>query len=105
MKKLYIVLAILGFILPYTQFISWLSVNGLDVVLLFQEIIESKISLFAWIDVVISAIVLIVFVIVEGTRQKMNRLWIPILGTLFVGVSFGLPLFLLMREIQIDKNK
>ncbi|RXJ89018.1 hypothetical protein CRV01_10380 [Arcobacter sp. CECT 8983] len=104
MKKFYIVLAILGFILPYTQFISWLSVNGLDVVLLFQEIIESKITLFAWIDVIISAIVLIVFILIEGKKQKMNKLWLPIFGTLLVGVSFGLPLFLFMREIQIDKN-
>ena len=104
MKMFYGVLTILGLVLPYTQFISWLNINGLDLILLFQEILQSKISLFAWIDIIISAIVLIGFIIFEGKKQKIDRLWIPILGTLTVGVSFGLPLFLLMREIQINKN-
>jgi len=104
MKIFYGLLSTLGLILPYTQFISWININGIDLVLLTQEILQSKISLFAWIDVIISAIVLIGFILYEGKKQNINRLWIPIVGTLSVGVSFGLPLFLLMREIQLTKN-
>jgi len=104
MKIFYGLLTILGLILPYTQLISWINVNGIDLILLVQEILQSKISLFAWLDVIMSAIVLIVFIVYEGKKQDINKLWIPIIGTLSVGVSFGLPLFLLMREIKLTKN-
>jgi hypothetical protein len=62
-------------------------------------------SLFAWADVLIAAIVLISFIRIEGNRQSMQNLWVPILATCTVGVSFGLPLFLLMREISYAKTK
>nr|WP_238403380.1 DUF2834 domain-containing protein [Paenibacillus mesophilus] len=55
-------------------------------------------------DVLVSAIVLIVFILFEGQRNGMKSLWLPIVGTLVVGVSLGLPLFLLHREINIEKK-
>lgn len=104
MKKVYLTLAISGFILPLSQFVLWLNEFGLDIALLVNSIIEDKLSLFAWLDVIISAIVLIAFILYEGNKLSMSKLWIPILSTLSVGVSFGLPLFLLLREIHIEKN-
>jgi Terpene cyclase DEP1 len=53
---------------------------------------------FFGLDVIVSAFVLIPFVLAEGSRLTMKQLWAPVVGTLLVGVSFGLPLFLLMRE-------
>ena len=105
MKNIYLLLMIVGLVLPYSQFMGWLGENGIDPGLLTEEIINSKLSLFAWLDVVISAIVLIVFILYEGQKLKMNRLWIPIVGTLSVGVSFGLPLFLYLREIHLQKGE
>ncbi|MEO1523167.1 MAG: DUF2834 domain-containing protein, partial [Cyanobacteria bacterium J06633_2] len=60
---------------------------------------------FAWLDVIVSAIVLLGFIVTEGTRQGIRKLWISVLGTCTVGVSLGLPLFLLMREIHFEKQK
>ena len=105
MKKLYLLLAILGFILPLSQFISWLLEFGVDVPLMFHMIAEDKLSFFAWLDVIVSAAVLVIFIVYEGRKQSMSRLWIPIAGTLCVGVSFGLPLFLLLRERYLEKNR
>ncbi len=104
MKLFYMILAILGLILPYTQFIGWIMQHGLDISLLIQEINASKLSLFAWLDVIISAIVLITFICYEGKKTKIENLWIPIAGTLCVGVSFGLPLFLYMREMAKQRG-
>ncbi|WP_373070026.1 DUF2834 domain-containing protein [Sulfurimonas sp.] len=104
MKKIYLLLAILGFILPLSQFISWLFDYGIDVPLMFRSVAEDKLSLFAWLDVIVSALVLIVFIVYEGKKKSMPRLWVPIAGTLCVGVSFGLPLFLLLREMHLEKN-
>jgi Terpene cyclase DEP1 len=54
-------------------------------------------------DVIVSAFVLLSFIQNEGKRLGMRLLWLPTLGTLLVGVSFGLPLFLYLREPQLDK--
>ena len=55
-------------------------------------------STFAWLDVLVSAVVLIGFIRHEGLRVPVAGLWMPVAGTCLVGVSLGLPLFLLMRE-------
>lgn len=102
MKIVYLVMSILGFILPYYIFIDWLLINGFDITLFLNEIIKYKISAFAWSDVVVSAIVLIIFIIHDGKVNSIKNIWIPILATLTVGVSFGLPLFLLMREYRLN---
>lgn len=104
MKYFYGVLSILGLVLPYSQFIPWLVSNGLDVPLLFEAISSTRIGAFAWMDVLVTAIVLIGFILVEGTRKRMNYLWLPIAGTLLVGPSLGLPLFLFFRQLHLEKN-
>ena len=103
MKKFYALLCVLGFVLPYWQFLLWIAENGLEINALISEIIDSRISAFAWLDVILSAVVLIGFIVYEGSRLKMVKLWLPILGTCVVGVSLGLPLFLLLREVQLTK--
>ena len=105
MKKLYLLLAIIGFFLPLWHFISWLLEFGVDVPLMFHMIAEDKLSLFAWLDVIVSAVVLVVFVLYEGRKQSIPRLWVPITATLCVGVSFGLPLFLFLRERHLEKSR
>ncbi|MGD9654944.1 MAG: DUF2834 domain-containing protein [Sulfuricurvum sp.] len=82
MKQTYLILAVLGFILPLWQFVSWLFEFGFDVPLLFKSITEDRLSLFAWLDVIISAVVLVIFIVYEGRKQSMPRLWMPISGTL-----------------------
>jgi predicted exporter len=59
---------------------------------------STRIGAFFGLDVIISAIVLIVFILSEGYRRQMKSLWLPIAATCLVGVSCGLPLFLFMRE-------
>lgn len=105
MKAFYGILAVLGAVLPYSQFGPWILQNGFDISRLAEEITQSRISSFAWLDVLVSAIVLIGFVLFEGTRKGMRLLWLPIVGTLTVGVSLGLPLFLLLREIHKEKQQ
>jgi len=47
---------------------------------------------------------LIGFIRAEGARLKMSRLWLPIVSVLFVGVSLGLPLFLYLRESELERR-
>ena len=97
-KTLYLTLTILGFILPYTQFIPWLMEHGLNLSLLFTEILSSRLSAFAWLDVIVSALALLVFIGKDGRKEGVPLLWLPILGSFLIGVSFGLPIFLFLRE-------
>ena len=105
MKYVFGLLCVLGVLLPMSMLIPWININGLNLVQLYIEISSDKISAFAWLDVVVSAVVLIAFIVHEGKKQKMSRLWMPIVATLSVGVSFGFPLFLLMRELQLEKSE
>ena len=104
MKKFYMVLCLVGIVLPYWQFISWIAENEFAITALMAEAVGSRISAFAWLDVIISAVVLIGFILHEGYRQSIKLLWLPILATCLVGVSFGLPMFLLMREIHLARQ-
>lgn len=102
MPIIYILLSIIGILLPLSQFVPWLSAHGLNMPLLFQLAISSHIAAFAWADVVVSGIVVAIFVIVEGRRLAMRRLWLP-LSCLVVGPSLALPFFLFLREHHLAK--
>lgn len=105
MVKIYTFLCVIGTILPYSVFIMWIREYGLDVQLFISNIITSKIALFAWFDVIVSSLVLIAFIWNTGPRDGVRYSWIAILGTLTIGVSFGLPFYLLLREIYVDNKK
>jgi len=49
--------------------------------------------------------VLIRFVRVESARAGIRNWWLPIVSTLLVGVSLGLPMFLYMREARLEEGK
>ena len=104
MKTFYAILCVLGIALPFWQFIPWLMDNGLDIPLLVKEAAQLRIGAFAWLDVIVSAIVLVGFIIAEGRWLNMKYVWLPVVGTCTVGVSLGLPLFLLLREMQLEKH-
>jgi hypothetical protein len=98
MRALYLSLALIGAILPYSQFVPWLITHGLNLPLLFGELFSTRIGAFFGCDVLISAVVLIGFIRREGAKQGIRFLWLPIAATCLIGVSCGLPLFLYMRE-------
>ena len=97
-KHLYLILCVLGFVVPYWQFVPWVAVHGLNMALFFSELGANRISMFFGFDVIVSAIVLMLFMRIERARAPVKQWWLPIAGTLLVGVSFGFPLFLYLRE-------
>ena len=103
-RHFYLVCCVLGLILPYSQLVPWLLEHGLNVTLFFRELFANRISAFFIIDVIVSAIVLIWFIQSEGKRLRVRFLWLPTIGTLLVGVSFGLPLFLFLRQVTLDRT-
>ena len=98
MKTIYLVCAIAGAVIPYSQFVPWLAEHGPDAQGFVRELFSTRIGSFFGLDVIVAAIALIAFIAWEGRRVRMRALWAPIAATLLVGVSCGLPLFLFMRE-------
>lgn len=104
MQIIYLILCIFGFVLPYSQFIPFILENGLDIQLFFEQLFANKISSFFGMDVIVSSLTFWTLVFWEGTRLKMRNLWVYVLSNVLVGVSFGLPLFLLIRQRQIEQQ-
>jgi hypothetical protein len=104
-KTIYLVLCIAGAVLPYWQFVPWVMQNGLSVPIMLRELFAYRISAFFVMDVLVSAVVLIVFIRVESTRLHIRWRWLPVLAVLTVGVSLGLPMFLYMRELRMKELK
>ena len=103
-RHFYLVCCVLGLLLPYSQFVPWLLEHGLNVTLFCRELFTNRISSFFAMDVIVSAIVLLWFIQSEGRRLRVGLLWLPTVGTLVVGVSFGLPLFLFLRQVRLDRT-
>ncbi len=64
----------------------------------------NRISTFFVADVVVSAIVLIAFMRTERKRRPLRHAWAPIVALLTVGVSLALPLFLYLREAELESR-
>ena len=103
-RHFYLICCVLGLLLPYSQFVPWLMEHGLNVTLFFRELFANRISACFAMDVNVSAIVLIWFIQSEAERLRVRLLWLPTVGTLVVGVSFGFPLFLFLRQMTLDRT-
>lgn len=101
-KHLYVVLAIAGAVFPLWQFAPFLREHGLNLPLMIAQLFSTPVSAFFGVDVIVSSVVLWAFVFIEGRRAGMRQLWLPVLASLTVGVSLGLPLFLYMRERHLQ---
>ena len=101
MQWLYLIAAIVGTILPLSQFIPFLAAYGLDVPLFFRQLFQNHVSAFFGWDVIVSSFVLWLFVFAEGRRRGMKNLWVFVICNLAVGVSLALPLFLFFRERKL----
>ena len=103
-RHFYLVLCAIGCLLPYSQLVPWLFEHGLNLALFGRELFANRISVFFALDVIVSAIALIWFIQSDGKRLRIRFLWLPTIGTLIVGVSFGLPLFLFLRQATLDRT-
>jgi hypothetical protein len=103
MKWLYAGLCVLGFALPYSFLIPFVAVNGLNVRLFLEQLFANPISSFFGADVIVSSLVLWVLIFRETRARSIKYWWLCIVANLVVGVSLGLPLFLLLREIAIER--
>jgi len=103
-KTLYLTLCLLGFIVPYAEFVPWVAQHGLNLALFVRELLSTRIGAFFGADVLVSAVALISFTRVEGKRVGIHHRWLVVVAVLAVGVSLALPLFLYLREAELERR-
>lgn len=91
MARVYATLCVVGTVLPLWFLASFLADEGLDPGAFADQMTASDLSLFAWADVAVAGLAVIALALRE-------RMWPPVVATLLVGPSLGLPLLLLLRE-------
>ena len=93
----YLGLAFVGAEVPCSFMGQFILTHGLDFSEFKTQMWAAPISSFTGAAFVIVSLVNLFFVWGEGRRLKIKGLWLPLLATLLVGVSCGLPLFLYLR--------
>jgi len=107
LKHVYLILAILGILIPYWAYFPYFMEYGFDLVDFIKQAYANPINAFLSWDLVVAAFVVLTFIIAEGKKLGMKYFWVTILCMIFIGTAFGFPLFMYLREnkLEILKNK
>ncbi|MCH2197197.1 MAG: DUF2834 domain-containing protein [Flavobacteriales bacterium] len=98
MRYLYLVFAIVGVILPYSEMIPFMIENDNDLWLLFEEQFQRRSNRFFAYDLLLTGTVASIFILYDGRRNQVKNYWFAFAGIFLVGVCFGLPLYLFFKE-------
>lgn len=91
-RSVFIIFTIVGIVVPYSIFLPFIIEHGFNIPLIIQEAAANRIASFAWLDVIISALVLLTAGF--GGKLISVRQALPVtIATCLAGVSAGLPLF------------
>jgi hypothetical protein len=104
-SKLYLILCVIGVIAPWIFLIAFLTGEHASIPIFFASIFVNHVASAVAADLLVSALVFFIFVFIEGRRVGLNNLWLYIPATLFVGLSFGLPLFLYNRSRILENGE
>ncbi|MGD1889550.1 MAG: DUF2834 domain-containing protein [Cyclobacteriaceae bacterium] len=103
-KNAYLIVAILGTVLPYYELFQFIGEEGWSVVGFGEALFVNHASSMGAIDLLISSLVFLIFVEYEGRKLGMRHRWVYIVVNLLIGLSAGLPLFLYVRERQLAEK-
>lgn len=105
MKRwIYLFLAIIGIILPMSQFVP-ASIDGeFSVSGMLERMTADRTITGVTYDFLVVVTTGLVFGVFESIRLRIRWAWISLIGTFLIGASFGLPFLLFLREQAILKD-
>ena len=89
----YVILAIIGAIIPYWLLLPWALEHRFAPGLFVSQLFATAPAAIFSTDAILSSIVFLIFVFAEGRRLRMQRLWLPPLIVVVVGLCCALPFF------------
>jgi hypothetical protein len=100
-ERLLLILTVAGFIVPNVLLGIFIADEGFDPGGYFSLWTDSTPSTQLTLDLTIAALAFFVWAGLEGPRSRIRHWWVVYPASLLVGLCFGLPLFLLLRERSI----
>ncbi|MDO6590790.1 K+-transporting ATPase, A chain [Loktanella sp. D2R18] len=98
MRFVFLILAIWGAVHPMYFFVQWFLAEGWSLFALVDAWRANLASTGLTWDLVISAVVLIIWILSEVAKTRnLRSLW-AVAATICIGVSCGLPLYLYLRN-------
>ncbi len=110
MKKKYLLLTIIGFILP-NIFVAKVSIETgnillwTDIMTTIQQMFANDISTAFMLDLFFIVLLFLIWSYQEAKRHQIKRFWLSWLWTFAFGIASGLPLFLYLREINKESSE
>jgi len=104
-RTFYLILTIIGFVLG-AVYIYPITVDhkGFDVIRFVQETSLNSSSRLLMVDLGWTALTFFAFLAVETRRLRVQKWWLAIPGSFLVGICFSFPLFLFLRQGEIDRQ-
>ena len=103
--RLYVALAAVGAVFPWVIFLPWVAEHRFAPSLFVSELFATRPATIFATDVLFAAGIFILFVVVEGRRQRIRHLWLPILLVFVCGLCAALPAFLAQRERALGEGR
>ena len=105
LKWVYLLLAILGAVLPTLANIEFARSYGasFDIKLFIELANNNPASQSLSRDLLVGSSAVLLWIISESKRLEMKNLWIVILTTFTIAFAFSAPLFLYLRELRIEE--
>lgn len=102
MRRVYLIGAILGGVLPYASLVVFLLQHGFDLGLFVGQLFATPAAAMFTTDLLLSSLIFWIYLYREGRRLEMGNLWVYVALNLSVGLSLALPLFLYFRVAKIE---
>ena len=105
-RWLYLLLALLGAILPWQANLDFMQSTGGQGFVLQQFIDDANVNAAARSlsrDLAIGATAITIWIVVEARRLQVKRWWIALIACFAVAFACGAPLFLFLRELRLEE--
>ena len=104
MKRLYLVLAIIGAVVPYVFFIQHFSSGGFSLLTFLRAMFANPAAGGMSADLLLSSFIFWGFMFHQRSRRKGPGPVVFVVLNLFIGLSCALPAYLYAREYRVTRG-
>src|SRR5262245_44169627 len=105
MKKFYLIAMIIGAAIPLYFFSQHFAAHGFGLSDFLAASFANPAASGLVADLLLSATLGLIVFGLEAKRLGVRGFWLVALGTLLIGFSFGLPLYLYLRESRAETDR
>lgn len=103
MKRLYLLMAVAGTIVPWLFFASYFRSHGVNISHFASSLFVNGASAGFSADVMISILAFWIWSYVDSRELRIHNWWLVLPAGSFVGLSLALPLYLYIRENRTER--